>query len=117
MKHLKEGRLRAIYDGAVSQADGEPIRHHLDTCARCARVANTVRERGARLQTSLSGIGSHSARAPVSSQVARRRMSGYLARKQEKENVMLKTLFSRRKLFSRPYRPAWVLVALVLALG
>ena len=30
---------------------------------------------------------------------------------------MFKTLFSRRKLFSRRYRPAWVLVALVLALA
>jgi hypothetical protein len=77
----------------------------------------------------LSSIDSQSQRVPVSAQVARHRLSGYLARKQgriyaiRKENVMLKNMFSRRELFSRRalfarrFRPAWAAVALVLALA
>jgi hypothetical protein len=115
MKHLKEGQLRAFYDGAASPEEGECIRHHLAMCTRCAQLGAVIQERSAGVQTALSSIDSQSDRVPVSTQVARHRLSGYLARKHEKENAMLKNVFSRQKLFSRQYRPAWVAVALVLA--
>jgi hypothetical protein len=111
MKHLSEGQLRAIYDGASNREDGEIVRRHLATCARCAQMADAVRQRGMRIQTSLASIDSHSLRHPVSPQVAQHRLSGYFARRQEKENVMLKSVFSRR------YRPAWAVLAVLVALA
>ncbi|MBN1580117.1 MAG: hypothetical protein JXA89_05400 [Anaerolineae bacterium] len=120
MKHLREGQLRAFYDGAVNRQDGERIRRHLAMCTRCARMAAAIEERGTGVQTVLSSIDSQSERVPVSAQVARHRLSGTLARKQgriyaiRKENVMLKNVFSGRKLFSRQFRPVWAVVAVVL---
>ena len=107
MKHLEEGQLRAFYDGALDALERERVGQHLTACTRCAQTAAEVQARGARVRTLLDSMEAQPARMPVAPQVARDRLSVYLARKKE--------IAMRQNVFSRRYRPAWVAAALILA--
>jgi hypothetical protein len=106
MRHLREGQLRAFYDGALGAAERDQVRQHLETCARCAERASVVRERGRRVHALLAALEPQTGVDAVSPRLARTRFETYL--RQRKERTMARNPFARR------YRAAWAAAALVV---
>ncbi len=109
MMHLNEGQLRAYYDGALAAAESARIQAHLATCVRCARTAETLQMRAARVADCITALASTSTRAALSPAAARQRFQTYLTAK--KEQPMFNRIFSQR------YRAAWMAAACVAALA
>lgn len=100
--HLTDGDLRAILDGERADLDRET---HLEQCQACQQRLQALSERGAWLSQRLEHLGAQ----PLPSRPSHQRLRAYL---QEKENTpMLK------KIFARPYRPAWIALGLVVVLA
>jgi len=108
MKHLKDGQLRAYYDGALCEDERARIQAHLALCPRCAKRASAIQMRGMRVSSMMESLDPIQAAHPVATEVAHSHFSTYINKK--KEHTMFGNLFSRR------YRLAWAGAALALVL-
>jgi hypothetical protein len=109
MRHLEEGQLRAYHDDALQGPEHEVVRAHLAACARCARAADAVQKRSARVNRLLASLDPQPAQQPVSSQAARVRLDRYI--EQKKEQAMQRNVFAPR------YRPVWAAAIVIVALA
>jgi hypothetical protein len=106
MKHLTKGKVRAFYDGELTEAARAQVAEHLATCTRCKEKAATVQARGDRVHALLDGLALASEGEIVRPRLARQEFETYL--REKKERRMARNPFSKR------YRPAWAALTLVL---
>jgi len=106
MKHVSEGTLRALYDGALTPERHARVEGHLSTCSQCAEKASAIRERGDSVHALLSELEPALEQRAVTSEDVRRQFSAYEQTKKEERMI--------RNPFSRAYRTAWAVAALVL---
>ena len=107
--HLTDGELRAFLDGEFAAPDQVSLQSHLDGCPRCRQRLQQLSERVAWVSGRMQGLEAGKAPALSPSGVARHRLRAYQNRKEN--TPMLK------RIFSRPYRPAWVALGLVAVLA
>ncbi len=105
--HLNEGELRAVYDGEL-QPEAQA---HLETCPACREQAAALRARAERVGERLSVLDPGPSLKAPSPETARARLSGRLSA-QNKENTNM-----IGKIFARPYRPAWAVLAVIALLA
>jgi hypothetical protein len=107
--HLTDGELRTYLDGESAAPSQMRLQDHLDGCHRCRQRLQQLSQRAAWVSGRMQGLEAGKAPALLASGVARQRLRAY---QNHKENTpMLK------KIFSRPYRPAWVTLGLVAVLA
>lgn len=106
MKHVGEGTLRALCDNALSPETRARVEGHLSRCSQCAEKASVIRERGDSVHALLSELEPAPEPRSVTSEDVRSQLKVHEQRKREKRMI--------RNPFSRSYRPAWAVAALVL---
>lgn len=78
MIHLSEGRIQAMLDGELADAEREEALRHLATCAECAAELSALRSAAAEFSAALDALDTtHSldeARAAIGRRVMRRRV-------------------------------------------
>ncbi len=107
--HLTDGELRAFLDGESAASDQASLQSHLDGCPRCQQRLQQLSERAAWVNGRMQILETGKTPAWPASGVARQRLRAYQNRKEN--TPMLK------RIFSRPYRPAWVALGLVAVLA
>ncbi|MFQ5407850.1 MAG: hypothetical protein ACE5FI_05425 [Anaerolineales bacterium] len=104
--HLNESELRAFVDG---ETDSGRARAHLGSCRVCARKADELAARAARVNRALDALAPAPAETLVAVSGARLRLQSYGERR--KEHSMQKRFFGRR------YRSALVGLTIAAALA
>ena len=107
--HLSDGELRAYQDHALSEPGAERARAHLAACARCQEKADQLVTRASQVERRLATLAPGSNEAPISAGRARAQLETKNSREEEL------TLF--QKIFSKPYRPAWIVGGIVAILA
>ena len=107
--HLSDGELRAYQDHALSEPGAERARAHLAACARCQEKADQLVTRASQVERRLATLAPGSNEAPISAGRARTQLEIKNSREEEL------TLF--QKIFSKPYRPAWIVGGIVAILA
>lgn len=107
--HLTDGELRAFLDGETAVCDLTHLRDHLEGCAQCRHRVQELQGRVAWVSQRLESLEVGKTPALSPSGAARQRLRAYQNRKEN--TPMLK------RIFSRPYRPAWVVLGLVAVLA
>lgn len=107
--HLTDGELRAYLDGESAASNRARLQSHLDGCPRCQQRAQELSMRAAWVSGRMQSLEAYKAPAVPASGTARQRLRAY---QNQKENTPM-----LRKIFSRPYRPAWMTVGLVAVLA
>ncbi len=103
--HLNDGQLRALLDHEVEPTAAA----HLAACADCQRRADEVARQTQRVSAHLAALDAQSEHAP-SAPVA-------LARFKTQRVSATKEIPMFKKIFSRRYRAAWAMVAIVALLA
>jgi len=107
--HLSDGELRANQDHALSEPGAERARAHLAACARCREKADQLVTRASQVERRLATLAPGSNEAPISAGRARTQLEIKNSREEEL------TLF--QKIFSKPYRSAWIVGGIVAILA
>jgi hypothetical protein len=107
--HLTNGELRAYLDGESAAFDRARLQSHLDGCPQCQQRAGELSERATWVSGRMQSLEARITPALSASGAARQRLRAYQNRKEN--TPMLK------RIFSRPYRPAWVTLGLVAILA
>ena len=107
--HLTDGELRAYHDQELSVAEGDQARSHLSACEHCRQRADELAGRAGKIGDYLAALAPVPDETPRSIETARAR---FQARRIEKEKVTM-----LQKIFARPYRPAWIALAVIAILA
>jgi hypothetical protein len=111
--HLKDGALLAYLDAELDEQSGQRARQHLESCSRCQGALARLKSRRQHVDEALAQLASDQPESHLSWQSAlllhKRRLSQASAF--EKEKYPMSNLISRR------YRPAWIVLAVVLVLA
>ena len=110
--HLTDGELRAYLDGESTGPNRVSLQSHLDGCPQCRQRLQQLSERAAWVSQRLEGLEPSKTPAMPAVGAARQRLRAY---QNQKENTPMLAMLG--KIFSRPYRPAWVALGLVAVLA
>ena len=105
MKHLSEGTLKAYQDGELTEAEAIRVRQHLLACQRCEELATSIQAITQENAVRLSSL------QPGERQVSRSAPGAYQRLLLKVDQSNHKEKFNMKKLFTRPYRPAWITFA------
>jgi len=113
VKHpFEDSNLKAYLDGQLSEPEHSRVSAHLEECPACQSRVETLREQSQRVRMYLASLDAGlEARLLPTTASGRARFAAHLSQK-EKEN---QNMF--HKLFSRPYRPAWIAITVIVVLG
>lgn len=111
MKHLSEGTLKAYQDGELTDAEVTRVNQHLQNCRRCEELATSIQAITHENAIRLSSLQPGESQLPRSAPGAYQRLLLKVDQSNHKEK------FTMKKLFSRPYRPAWIALAIIIVLG
>lgn len=107
--HLTDGELKTYIDEETSEVQGERFSAHLADCLECRQRLEAISARGGKVEDYLSSLAPGSGEEALSTSAARARLQARILGEKEVTNMW-------KKLFSRKYRPAWVVVTLILVL-
>jgi hypothetical protein len=107
--HLSDGEIRAYQDSALNESEIERARAHFAACPRCQEEADRLAARSDQVEAHLAILTPSQSEIPISASRARIQME---LRHSREEDL---TLF--QKIFSRPYRPAWVVGGIIAILA
>jgi len=108
--HLSEGEIRAYLDQELNPVQHENVEDHLETCAACQEMVETLRIRSHRLGEDLSVLDYNSAEPPLSAEKARARLTARISDSERKEGNMWDNFKSLLP------RPAWITLAVIALL-
>jgi anti-sigma factor RsiW len=111
MKHLAEGTLKAYQDGELTETEQKQISQHLQKCRRCQELATSIQAITQENAILLSSF------QPGKSQSLRSAPDAYQRFLQKVDQSNQKEKINMKKLFSRPYRPAWITLTVILIIG
>jgi len=111
--HLDDGTLLTLLDGELETHASQLAIQHLDGCPRCQEALIRLQTRRQRLQVALAQLTLEQAQNFIPWQSAhmlhKRRLNQ--THESEKETATMSKIFARR------YRPAWIVLAVVLVLA
>jgi hypothetical protein len=108
--HLSEGEIRAYLDQELNPVQHENIEDHLETCAACLEMVETLRVRSQRVEEDLSVLDYYSAEPPFSVDKARDHLTERISDSERKEVNMWDNFKSLLP------RPAWITLAVIALL-
>lgn len=108
--HLNEGEIRAYLDQELNPVQRENVRDHLETCATCLEMVETLRVRTQQVGEDLSVLDYSSAEPHLSAEKARARLTARISDSEQKEGNMWDNFKSLLP------RPAWITLAVIALL-
>jgi hypothetical protein len=111
MYHLSEGTLKAYQDGELTETEKMRVNQHLLGCQRCKELANAIQAISHENAVHLASL------QPGKNQPLRSAPGAYQHFLLKVDQSNQKEKFTMKKLFSRPYRPAWITLAVILVIG
>ncbi len=106
--HIPDGKLKAYLDHALSSSEQECVQDHVDSCHKCQIALSKHTSRTEHVQNLLSEIATQKENKAKSTAAARRQLEMRITAQEDK------TMF--RKVFSRDYRFAWIVVGIIVIL-
>jgi hypothetical protein len=107
--HTNDGELKAFIDHELNTRQQEKVKAHLVNCVRCMQKVDAMRTRAVRVGERMASLVSLPNEERLSNSSAFMRYSAYSKRK-EQSNMW-------NKFFTRQYRPAWIVLIIILILG
>lgn len=107
--HIPDGKLKAYLDLELSPSEQEHVQDHLDSCQHCHASLSKQAARAKYAQSLLSEITTQEDKKTTSIAAARQQLEMRIT--EQEENNMLK------KVFSREYRLAWIVVGIIVILA
>ena len=107
--HLNDGEIRAYQDRVGSGSESERSRAHLAACARCQEKADRLLVQAGQVEAHMASLAPGDNETPISASRAWTLLK--VKNSREEEQPLL------QKIFSRPYRTAWVVGGIVAILA
>ena len=108
--HLSAGEIRAYLDQELNPVQHENVEDHLETCAACLEMVETLRVRSQQVGEDLSVLDYNSAEPHLSAEKARARLTVRISDSEQKEGNMWDNFKSLLP------RPAWITLAVIALL-
>jgi len=106
--HIPDGKLKAYLDHELSSSEEENVQDHVDSCQHCQLTLSNQTSRTEHVQTLLSEITKQEDKKANSAAAARRQLEMRITAPEEKNMF--------KKVFSRDYRLAWIVVGIIVIL-
>jgi len=108
--HLSAGEIRAYLDQELNPVQHENVEDHLETCAACQEMVETLRVRSQQVGEDLSVLDYNSVEPHLSAEKARARLTVRISDSEQKEGNMWDNFKSLLP------RPAWITLAVIALL-